>query len=62
MWTSTINETNAMGLVRAIIVTAILSAIMYVLRTRFIDATECEMQVSLLTWIPFVLFFFYLLL
>ena len=51
-----------MGLVKALFITTVLVAIMYVLRTRYIDTLACETRVTLLTWIPFVLIFFYFLL
>ena len=51
-----------MGLIRAIIVTTILYAILYVIRQRFLISASPETQASCLTWIPLVLIFIYLLL
>lgn len=51
-----------MGLIRAIIVTTILYAILYVVRQQFLATVSPETRASCLAWIPLVLIFIYLLL
>jgi hypothetical protein len=51
-----------MGLVKALIVTSVLYAILYFLRTRYISTLSPETQVTVLTWVPLAIIFVYLLL
>lgn len=51
-----------MGLIRAIIVTAIIYGILYLIRLKFLESASQETQINCLIWIPLVLIFIYLLL
>ena len=51
-----------MGLVKALTVTGLIYVIMYALRTKYIDTLSAEWQLKVLTWVPLILIFLYLLL
>lgn len=58
---STLNHIH-MGLIKALIVTCILYAILYVLQKNVLHTLSTELQIKCLTWIPLILIFLYLLL
>ena len=51
-----------MGLVKALTVTGLIYVILYALRTKYIDTLSIELQLKVLTWVPLILIFLYLLL
>ena len=51
-----------MGLVKALTITGLIYVIMYALRTKYIDTLSIEWQLKVLTWVPLILIFLYLLL
>ena len=51
-----------MGLVKALGVTGLIYAVLYVARTKYIDTLSLASQVKALTWVPLILIFLYLLL
>jgi hypothetical protein len=51
-----------MGLIRAIIVSCIIYAIIYIIQTKLLGSLSPEMHARCLVWIPLILIFLYLLL